>query len=459
MASQYKPYPKYKDSGIDWIGEIPEGWEVHRIKSFVPYIKNGQWGDDSSGGNNDFIVLRVADFLEFNFNLNKELTIRNIKDTKLKLKEGDLVVEKSGGGEKQIVGRVVQLKNSSKEKKYTYSNFIGKLEISNRMNKTFLNYYFKAFYNNRVNINYIKQTTGIQNLDSASLIQREYFAYPTDKNYQKSIVSFLDKKIAELDELIEKDKTLIELLKEKRTALINHAVTKGLDPNANMKDSGVEWIGKIPEEWEVRRLKFVLDNKKNSIKTGPFGSQLTIDEMYDSEYKVYNQKNVIKKDEKLGENYVSSEKFKELIAFKTSPSDLLITTRGTIGKTLRLSEEAEIGILHPCLMKINTNKEMILDRYMELIIEDSGLVRIQLQLKSCATTIDVVYQDNLKEIKLFIPPINKQRTIIEYLDKETLKIDKTIHKIQKKINLLEEYKKSLIHHAVTGKVDVRGSGI
>ncbi|MDX9799459.1 MAG: hypothetical protein RBT05_11455, partial [Bacteroidales bacterium] len=204
-------------------------------------------------------------------NLNKDLTVRNIKNTNIKLTEGDLVIEKSGGGEKQLVGRVVQLKNSFKNNKYTYSNFLGKLEIIDRMDKTYINYYFKNLYNARVTYNYIKQTTGIQNLDVDSLIKNEYFSLPVEKKEQEKISNFLDKKIAEIDNLIKKDKKLIELLQEKRTALINQVVTKGINPNARMKDSGIEWIGEIPKDWEIHRLKYIssINRKKLNESTKP----------------------------------------------------------------------------------------------------------------------------------------------------------------------------------------------
>ncbi len=443
---KFKPYPKYKDSRIDWIGEIPEGWEVRKIKHICNTVAGGTpstvnleyWDGDIPWLPSGMVhnnIIGTGDVFKF-------ITLEGLNNSSTKkIRKDSPLIALTGA----TCGNIAYLTFEA-----TANQSVVGMETNKKSNAKYL-YYYLISQREQILIN---KTGGAQSGINEQNVKDIFCSYPS-LTEQTAISNFLDKKIAKTDVLIEKDKRLIELLKEKRTVLINNAVTKGLDPNVKLKDSGIEWIGKIPEGWKVRRLKFMLDNKENSIKTGPFGSQLTIDEMYDSEYKVYNQKNVIKKDEKLGENYVSSEKFKELIAFKTSPSDLLITTRGTIGKTLRLSEKAEIGILHPCLMKINNNKEMILDRYMELIIEDSDLVRIQLQLQSCATTIDVIYQNNLKEIKLFIPPINEQRTIIEYLDRQTLKIDKIIQKIEQKINILEEYKKSLIHHAVTGKIDIR----
>jgi len=437
----FKLYPKYKDSGVKWIGEIPEEWGIQKIKHLTENLDGKRIPISAEKREEGKIpyygATGVLDYVK-DFIFDKEL----------------LLIGEDGAPFFEPFKDVAYIING----KSWVNNHAHVLRVIGKNSIKWLCYYLNSYDYSTVIKGSTRDKLNQDQLSNMVVIKILI-------NEQTFIANFLEKNIGRFNNLIEKDKKLIELLKEKRIALINHAVTKGLpvrriqagiDPNVKMKDSGIEWIGEIPERWEARRLKFILGNKKNSIKTGPFGSQLTIDEMYDSKYKVYNQKNVIKKDEKLGENYISSKKFKELIAFKTSPSDLLITTRGTIGRTLRLSEVAEIGVLHPCLMKINTNKEMILDRYIELIIEDSDLVIIQLKLQSCATTIDVIYQDNLKEINIFIPSIDEQRTIIGYLEKQTLKIDKTIQKIEQKIKLLEEYKKLLIHHTVTGKIDVRG---
>ena len=461
-----KPYPKYKNSGIQWIGKIPEGWEVNRLKSFIPYIINGQWGEEPNGDGFDMIVLRVADFGEFNFNLVKELTMRSVKDPKLRIRDDDLVIEKSGGGEKQLVGRVVQLTNTSKREKYTYSNFISKLEISNRMNKTFLNYYFKAFYNNRVNFNYIKQTTGIQNLDIASLIQREYFAYPTDKNYQKSIVSFLDKKTAKIDALIGKDKKLVELLKEKRAALINHTVTKGLpvrasrtqiglDPNVKLKDSGIEWIGKIPEGWKIHRLKsFIPYIINGQWGEEPNGDGFDMIVLRVADFGEFNF-NLVK------ELTLRSVKDPKL---RIRDGDLVIEKSGggekqLVGRVIQLKNiSKQKKYTYSNFLGKLIIKETISKDYLKYYFKAFYNARVNYRYIKQTTGIQNLDIMALLQKEFFAFPQNKQQqtAIANYLDKATAKIDKTIQKIEQKIKLLEEYKKSLIHHTVTGKIDVRG---
>jgi type I restriction enzyme S subunit len=419
-----KPYPKYKNSGIQWIGEIPEGWEVGRLKNKV--------------------------LMEYGSSLSE----LNRQDGNIKVFGSNGIVGKHSKsitkGETIIIGR----KGSYGE--ITFSDepcfpIDTTYFIDRTCTKFHLRYLFYLL--NQLNLNKSSRDSAVPGL-SREVAYNKMILYISLLD-QTAIANFLDKKTARIDAMIEKDKKLITLLKEKRTALINHAVTKGLDPNAKMKDSGIEWIGEIPEGWEMKKLKRVLEKKANSVKTGPFGSQLKIDEMEDSEIKVYNQRNVLSKDENFGENFVSREKYEELIPFKVKPGDLLITTRGTIGKCLRLSKNAEEGILHPCLMKINNDKDIVIDKYIEILIEESDLIKTQFYLQSYATTIGVIYQDNLKEVVLFLPPLQEQQKIVDHLDETTSKIDKTIQKIEQKINLLEEYKKSLIHYVVTGKVDVR----
>jgi len=264
---KFKTYTKYKDSGIDWIGEIPEGWKINKVKHNVCSLE--KTGLEASEGNEEG---------KYPFFTSSQIQNKFIEKAVF---NSECLILGTGGFAS------IHYYNGG----FSASNDCMVLKKQKNINLTFL--YYQILDNLQVIDDLGFWGMGLRHL-------QKYFFYNLfvcwpKKEQQIKIANFLDKKITEIDKLIEKDKKLIGLLKEKRTALINHAVTKGLDPNVKMKDSGIDWIGEIPEGWEVRRLKFVLDNKKNSIKTGPFGSQLTIDEMYDSEYKVYNQKNVIKK--------------------------------------------------------------------------------------------------------------------------------------------------------------------
>jgi type I restriction enzyme S subunit len=273
---------------------------------------------------------------------------------------------------------------------------------------------------------------------------------------QTEIVAFLDRETTRIDALMAQKKSLIALLQKKSSALITQALTKGLYTNVPMKNSGLEWMGEIPAHWEVKRLKHTLRPKKNAIKAGPFGSQLQSSEMQTGEIKVYNQRTVIDHDFHGGNNYVSLEKFAELRAFETFPGDLLITTRGSIGRCAVLPPDAEPGLLHPSLIRVQPDQTRILTDFLETQIGECEIVLDQLRLMSNATTIDVIYSDSLREVWLTIPPLREQTEIVAFVVAENAKIDALVKKIGATIAGLKELRTAVISAAVTGMIDVRG---
>ena len=273
---------------------------------------------------------------------------------------------------------------------------------------------------------------------------------------QRAIAVFLDRETARLDALIGKKERLLALLAEKRAALISHAVTKGLDPSVPMRDSGVAWLGEIPAHWMVTPLKYAVAQKVGAVRAGPFGSQLLSSEMMSGDIKVYNQRNVIDRDLVRGDNYISEDKFRELSAFTVYPGDLLITSRGTIGRCAIVPENVELGILHPCLIRVQADQGKLSPEYLSLLVQDSSLVQTQLFLVSNATTIDVIYSNNLRQVIIPLPPLDEQLAIVEHLQRQTDIVDMLATKVSAAIEKLREYRAALISAAVTGKIDVRG---
>jgi len=272
---------------------------------------------------------------------------------------------------------------------------------------------------------------------------------------QQTIARFLDYKTARIDALIAKEELLLKKLSQKRTALISHALTKGLDPSAPMKDSGVPWLGEIPAHWKCIPLKRHLVPKAGAIRTGPFGSQLLSSDMSDYEIKVYNQRNVLDRNFDQGENYISENKYNELKAFEVLHGDLLVTTRGTIGKCAIVPNGIEKGILHPCLMRLQFDENSLTDEYFSHLLQDGNIILEQLNIESNATTIDVIYSETLKAVLIPTPPTTEQKIISEYIVTVSKDIYSLASRIKKAITKLKEYRTSLITHAVTGKIDVR----
>ncbi|MCH9034326.1 MAG: restriction endonuclease subunit S [Planctomycetes bacterium] len=272
---------------------------------------------------------------------------------------------------------------------------------------------------------------------------------------QRAIAAFLDRETARIDDLIAKKQRLIELLAEKRTALISHAVTKGLNPDAKTKDSGIEGVGSIPEHWHVLQLKQTLLARPGAIKTGPFGSQLLSSEMARGTVKVYNQRTVLDRDFDAGDNYITEEKYSQLAGFTVLPYDVLVTTRGTIGRCAIVPADAQPGILHPCVMRVQPDERIVLREYLSLLIQDSGFVTTQLMILSNATTIEVVYSDSLKQVRLPVPPVSEQRSILETVSRATERLECLLATVQIGLGYVQEYRSALISAAVTGKIDVR----
>lgn len=220
-----------------------------------------------------------------------------------------------------------------------------------------------------------------------------------------------------------------------------------------MKDSGVEWIGEIPKDWVVTKIKYILSQAKNSIKVGPFGSQIKGDDFKDEGYKVYNQRTVLDNNFISGDIFVDETKYNELIAFKLNPYDVLITTRGTIGKIAVAPTQIDDGIIHPCIIKFSIDRNKISDVFLRYVFNDTLITLEQIILASNSTTIAVVYSEPLKNVFLPLPDIEKQTAINVYLDRKTAVIDELIADKSKMIELLREKRQAVISEAVTKGLD------
>lgn len=218
------PDAPLRPSGIDWIGDIPEHWTQSRIKNHISRSAAGVWGDDEKGNKNDIICFRIADFnygercLSFD-----KITIRNIDPKQLEgryLSKGDLLIEKSGGGETTPVGRVVYCNFDGKA---TYTNFIHSITLSDNVDSRFFLYYFNMLYSNKINLLYFNQTTGLQNLQIGEYLGQAIYLPPLSE--QQAIADYLDKKCAEIDGLKAKLTKKRETLKELRQSIISEVVT------------------------------------------------------------------------------------------------------------------------------------------------------------------------------------------------------------------------------------------
>lgn len=230
------------------------------------------------------------------------------------------------------------------------------------------------------------------------------------------------------------------------------------------KPSGIDWIGDIPNHWKVVPIKQICRSEKYAIKTGPFGSQLKGEDLQETgDIRVYNQRNVIDNNFSEVSSFVTSEKAKDLDSFYTLPNDLLVTSRGTIGKSAILPKSVEMGILHSCLIALRIDDRKANLKWVQRWINESEAFRTEIASKSNATTIDVIYTETLKNIRLALPPLAEQEAIAAWLDEKCGEIDAAIAKVDREIELIDELKQSEISRVVTRGLNpdapLRPSGI
>ncbi len=425
-----------KDSGIEWIGDLPQKWTTKKLKYCVD-LRLEKTADKTSFA--PYIGLEHVS--SFTGTLCKDYeAITDFNGDTLDFHEGDVLFGKL----RPYLVKAYRAKDGGR-----CSTEFWVMNPTEIEGKYLLYYVLSHGFISDVD----HSTFGVKMPRAEwNYAGNEKIPFPP-KEEQLRIASYLNTKCTEIDGLIAAKEKNNTLLKERRQSIIYEAVTKGLDPNVPLKDSGIEWLGQIPERWNIYRLKFLLSHGKDAMKAGPFGSSLTASDMQGSDVKVFNQRSVLDNDFEEGDEYVSIEKGIELKGFMVNEGDILITTRGTIGKTA-IVPIGKQGILHPCLIKMVIDESVFLKPLLCRIFNETNLLTEQLRLASNATTIDVIYTQNLLNLFIPVPPIDEQRQIEQHLEGRCSEIDKMISLNDSSIQKLKEYRQSLIYEAVTGKKEV-----
>ncbi|HRD72538.1 MAG TPA: restriction endonuclease subunit S [Aquimonas sp.] len=438
--SHYTPYPAYKDSGVEWIGRVPEHWEVKRFKFAISNCRNGIWGDDPTG-HDDTPCVRVADFDRSALRVNQEIpTLRAIPErdrASRLLRPGNLLLEKSGGGDSQPVGQVVLYDQAVEA---VCSNFIARMELVHRADPSFWRYQFAGAYACGLNLRSVKQTSGIQNLDQEQYLD-EMATYPPPAE-QSAIAAALDRETARIDALIAKKTRFIELLKEKRQALITHAVTKGLDPNVRMKDSGVAWIGEVPEHWENKRIAFLF---AEAIRTGdpalPVLSISIHDGITDEE---------VSQDDRDRRVWLSEDRTKYK---RVEPGDIAYNMmrawQGAFGAvTVR-------GLVSPAYV-VAAPVKPIETAYMECLLRTPMAIEEMRRFSRGIADFRMrLYWDEFRNLSICLPPLKEQRAILDHIATSSARFNTIVAATDRSIALLKERRSALITAAVTGQIDLR----
>ncbi|MFZ4550246.1 MAG: restriction endonuclease subunit S [Aquabacterium sp.] len=442
---KYPRYPAYKPSRTSWLREIPQDWEEHRLKWSVIACENGIWGEEPDGSEDDIVCLRVADFDRTSFRVDTErLTIRSVEAKQRasrQIQKGDLLIEKSGGGDKQLVGCVVHFDH---EFAAVCSNFVARMPVAEGQSSRFWAYAHAALYAGRLNEPAIKQTTGIQNLDAGEYLNN-LLPYPSLPE-QEQIAAFLDWKTAQIDALIVKKQDLIEKLKEKRLAVITHAVTKGLDPDAPLRPSGIAWLGDVPSHWLTPALKM-----RYSVELGKMLDEKRIKGQHLLPYlrNVDVQWDQINFDN-LPEMDIMAD---ELPRYTIQENDVLVCEGGEVGRSAVVGQVQDVVGYQKAVHRLRGDQLLEIPRfiyYTMLWAVNTGVFAVE-----GASTIAHLTADQLRRYHFPQPPMTEQRDIADWLDIEVAKVETLVKAAAAAIAHLTEYRTALITAAVTGQIDVR----
>jgi len=440
-------YSDYKNSGVNWLGNVPSHWGVDRLKASVASARNGIWGEEPQGNETDIACVRVADFDRGRLRVKPQVpTVRSVTDKERvgrMLNKGDLLLEKSGGGELQPVGQVVLY---HLDMPAVCSNFVARVALKQGMCAGYWNYVHCAAYSVGVNIGSINQTSGIQNLDQDRYFN-ELAPFPPEDE-QAAIAAFLDRETAKIDALIAEQEKLIALLAEKRQATISHAVTRGLNPNAPMKNSNVAWLAEIPAHWGVTRLKYstdaVVDCPHETPKYDVEGSYRVIRTADVSEGRLHTEKMYS----------VAKEEFLARIRrMSVNEGDVVYGREGERWGFAAQVPRSDVYCLGQRMMQFRPAAGMH-SRFLMWQLNAQSTYR-QGEMDTVGATSPHVNVSTIRNYALTKPPTPEQAEICEFLDAETEKLDELDSEAERTIVLLKERRGALIAAAVTGQIDVR----
>ena len=443
-----------KDSGVPWVGEIPVDWICGKCKTILVSNDGGVWGNDPVGNESDKVVIRSTEqTIDGKWSIDNPATrdLSQIEYSKARIQKDDLLITKSSGSDLHI-GKTTIADDYFVDHECYFSNFIQRIRCGNYAPKL-LWYLFNSPIIRDQCVFLQNTTSGIGNIN-AEMIRNFYVPIPPIEK-QKQIVSFLDAECARIDAIIEQTRATVDEYKKLKQAIITQAVTKGIRPNRPMKDSGIEWIGEIPADWDMVKLKYLLSSDKINLRVGPFGSSLSGTDFTPEGIWVYNQRVVLDNNFTENNTYISEEKYKELVAFEVLPGDVLITTRGTLGKVAVVPVDAKKGVLHPCVIKFRINRNLLSHNLVWHLFNNTDIAMRQIKDMSNSTTIEALYSYSLKNIRLPLIPTSERKEIEVFIEAIDKQYDSLIEVKKRLLNDLDNYKKSLIYEYVTGKKEAR----
>jgi type I restriction enzyme S subunit len=447
---EVKRYKSYKDSGVEWLGEIPAHWVTKKFKFVLDQSKGLTITKQNLINEGVFCVNYGEIHSKFGFEL--DTTKHKLKcvgeeylitDSNSLLNTGDFVFADTSE-DIEGSGNFTHLRSSDKTFA-GYHTVIARPKI--KIESLFLAFVFDSTsFRNQIR----KKVKGVKVYSITQSVLKETNVWIPPLQEQTKIAQFLDDKTTKIDEAIAIKEQQIQLLKERKQILIHKAVTQGLNPNVTLKDSGVKWIGEIPEGWEVKKLKYILNEK---LKYG--ANESGID--YDIDLPRYVRITDFGNDGKLSEKNKLSLSWKNGGDYLLKDGDILFARSGaTVGKTYQFKKSMSVEdnyCFAGYLIKAEANEEIILSDFLYLFT-NSELFNKWKDSIFIKATIENIGADKYSQLNVIVPPVNEQKEILTKYSDDNKKIETAIGLKQQEIEKLKEYKSSLINGVVTGKVKV-----
>ena len=434
-----KCYPGYKESDSEFISALPDHWQMKKLKHVTEFINNGTTAPQIPTGQTNYAVTRIETISTGEVNFQKIGHVNywgGIENFRLIL--GDILFSHINSLE--VLGNCAMFQNTARL--YHGMNLL-RIRPNDSIAHRFLLYWLRSYSTNQLIKSFAKVAIGQVSVSITNLKEIPV-AYPPLPE-QHAIANFLDHKTQQIDDLIRVKERKIELLQEYRASLINQAVTKGLDPNVEMKPSGIGWMGAIPRHWTTKRLKYL---GKSIIGLSYKPDNLTDDKQGTL---VLRASNIQDGKPSFVDNVYVNVKVDEKIVVKEG--DILICSRSgsrnLIGKNMTITKELE-GVTFGVFMTVfRTRFFRFISHFLssQVFKSYSGLFH--------TSTINQLTINTLNNFKICLPPYDEQAKIADLLDGKTKQLDELRSNEEQTIKLLKEYRQSLISAVVTGKMDVR----
>lgn len=420
-----KGYTEMKDSGIDWIGEIPSHWKIGKVKNIFAATKTIVGND-------------VDSYQRLALTLNGVVKRSKTDDTGLQPEKFETyqILRQN-----ELVFKLIDLQNVSTSRvgRSSYDGIVSPAYIvlheKSKRSTKYAEYFFLAMWMHQI-FNQLGADGVRSNIGTSALLNLPFIIVPDDE--QSAIAAYLDTQCAKIDEIIAQAKASIEDYKQWKASIIYEAVTKGLDPNVEMKDSGIEWIGRMPKHWQDINPKALFSQRKE--RANPGDRQLTASQQFGVIYQVEYM-------ELTGTKVVTVEKDFDILKH-VSAGDFVISMRSFQGG---LEYSTKSGSISSAYVMLVPNLKLVYPRYYRWLLKSNGYIRALQSTSDLVRDGQAMRYSNFAKVRLINPPLGEQEQIANYLDTQCAKIDTLMTEKQSLIDDLESYKKSLIYEVVTGK--------